>query len=147
MTQAKTFRELSADEFFEIAKLRSEVFFVEQRIPIPDFDDADRAPDTVHWWLEDSAGLSAYARSVVLPEPEAGATRSLGRVAVRVDRRGEGLAQKVVAAILESYPGEPFVIHAQSYVVGLYERLGFNVIGPEFLEAEIPHRTMRRGVA
>jgi ElaA protein len=36
------------------------------------------------------------------------------------------------------------VLDAQSYLVGWYERFGFAVTGPEFLEDGIPHTPMRR---
>ena len=142
--QVKPFRELSTDEFFEIAQLRELVFHLEQRIEVADFDGLDRAGDTRHWWIAEPEGLVAYARSVRLPKPEHGAVASFGRVAVRSNRRGEGLAARLVAAILEQFRDEPVVIHAQSEVVGLYERFGFRAIGEEFMEAGIRHRSMLR---
>ena len=35
-------------------------------------------------------------------------------------------------------------LHAQTWTIGFYEKLGFAAEGPEFLEAEIPHRRMVR---
>lgn len=141
--QVRAFGELSVDEFFEIARLRDLVFHVEQRIDVEDLDDLDRAPGTRHWWLSEGDGaVVAYARSVRLQEPEHGATASLGRVAVRADRRGRGLAGRLIAAILEQFSGEPVVIHSQSAVIPLYEGFGFRPVGEEFPEAGIPHRSM-----
>ncbi len=140
----KPWTQLTADEFFEIAKLRSEVFFVEQRIDVPDFDDADRDPKTLHWWISDERGCAAYLRSLQLPAPEHGARSSFGRVAVRSDRRGEGLGRALVAATVDRFGNEPMVIHSQSYIVPLYTGFGFEPLGPEFFEAGIAHRTMVR---
>lgn len=142
--ESRSFAELTVDEFFGIARLRNEVFYVEQRVDVPDFDDLDRCGATRHWWIPDEEGVAAYARSVRLPRPEHGATASFGRVAVRVDRRGEGLAAALVAAILDAVGAEPVVIHSQSPVMGLYERFGFVPVGDEFIEGGIPHRTMIR---
>ena len=142
--QVRNWEELTRDEFFGIVSLRSEVFFVEQRIDIPDLDDLDRHPETLHWWIPDETGCAGYLRTVLLGEPELGATRSLGRVAVRADRRGEGLARALVAAVLGRFGGQPIVIHSQSHVVPLYREFGFEPAGSEYLEAGIPHTRMRR---
>lgn len=59
----KHFSELSAEELFEIYKLRVSVFVVEQNCPYQEVDDADRV--AYHLWLKDEDGIEAYAR--VLP--------------------------------------------------------------------------------
>ena len=59
----KHFSELSAEELFEIYKLRVSVFIVEQSCPYQDIDDADKS--AYHVWLRDEDGIEAYAR--VLP--------------------------------------------------------------------------------
>ena len=42
-------------------------------------------------------------------------------------------------------PEQPEIeLHAQTWTIGFYEKLGFVAEGPEFLEAEIPHRRMVR---
>jgi len=142
--QVRSWEELTKDEFYEIVSLRSEVFFVEQRIDIPDLDSLDRHPGTIHWWIPDDAGCAAYLRTVELDEPDMGATRSFGRVAVRFNRRGEGLARRLIAAVLERFGGQPIVIHSQSRVAELYRRFGFEPVGREYPEAGIPHLRMRR---
>ena len=142
--QIRTWARLTADEFFEIARLRSEVFFLEQGVDVPDFDDMDRHPQTLHWWLPDDQGCAAYLRTVVLEEPELGATRSFGRVAVRRDRRREGLGTGLVTAVLDWCWNERLVIHSQTYVAPLYQRLGFERRGPEYREAGLPHVLMVR---
>ena len=142
--RVRSWEELTRDEFFEIVSLRSEVFFMEQRIDVRDLDDLDRQPGTLHWWVPDETGCAGYLRTVLLDEPELGTTLSFGRVAVRADRRGEGLARSLVAAVLERFGGQPIVIHSQSHVVPLYRGLGFEPVGPEYPEAGIPHTRMRR---
>ena len=144
MIQVKAWEELTKDELFEIVCLRSEVFFVEQRADTPDFDAFDRDPRTRHWWVPDVGGCAAYLRTVELDEPELGVSQSFGRVAVRADRRGEGLARRLIAAALGRLGKKPFVIHAQSYVVPLYQDFGFTTVGEEYLEAGIPHLRMLR---
>lgn len=140
----KPWNTMTADEFFGIVRLRTEVFFVEQRIDEPDFDDADRAPTTLHYWIADERGAAAYLRVVELATPQEGARRSFGRVAVRADRRGEGLARALIDEVIAQFGAEPMVIHAQEYVVGLYVDYGFSVVGERYYEAGLPHLVMHR---
>jgi ElaA protein len=44
-------------------------------------------------------------------------------------------------------PGREVVLDAQTGAVGLYERFGFAVCGPAYLEDGIEHVPMRRPVA
>ena len=88
----KHFSELSADELFELYKLRVSVFVVEQKCPYQEVDDADRA--AYHVWLKDENGIEAYAR--VLPQGAVFPTASIGRV-IAVKRRC-GLGSKIVEA-------------------------------------------------
>lgn len=142
--QCKTWAELTKDEFFEIARLRCEVFFVEQRVDEQDFDATDRHPETQHLFVMDDDGCAAYLRAYPLAVPEEGATASFGRVAVRADRRGEGLAKLLIAPVLERFGGQRMAIHSQEYVQSLYAPFGFAPVGETYTEAGIPHRMMVR---
>ncbi|RMB62240.1 GNAT family N-acetyltransferase [Tessaracoccus antarcticus] len=141
---ARRWSEMSRDEVFEMMLLRTEVFFVEQRIDEQDFDAADRDDRTLHLWIADDDGIAAYLRVAALGVPEFGADRTFGRVAVRINRRGGGLARRLVREVVERCGHAPLTIHAQTYVVRLYEDFGFTVVGEPFVEAGLPHRTMVR---
>ncbi|MDO4784742.1 MAG: GNAT family N-acetyltransferase [Propionibacteriaceae bacterium] len=140
----KAWSDLTRDEFFGIVRLRTEVFYLEQRITAPDFGEADRDERTRHLWIADPRGCAAYLRVVCLDGPQHGARRSFGRVAVRADRRGEGLARRLVARVLADYGDEILLIHSQQYVAGLYREFGFEAVGEPFDEAGLPHVTMVR---
>jgi ElaA protein len=141
----KTWPELSTDELFAFLRLRTAVFFVEQRVDEEELDDRDPDPRTEHLWIEDDRGVAAYLRVVLLDEPEyRGARRLPGRVVVRADRRGEGLAKRLLAHVIELHGNEPLLLHSQSYVAPLYESLGFVPFGEEYIEAGIPHISMYR---
>lgn len=142
--RVESWETLTKDEFFEIARLRCEVFFVEQRVDVQDFDETDRDPHTRHVFVLDDEGCAAYLREYPLAEPEHGATRSFGRVAVRADRRGEGLANRLIEPVIEQWGSETMILHSQSYITGLYERFGFEIFGEPYEEAGIPHRLMLR---
>ncbi len=127
--------------------LRTEVFYVEQRSDEQDFDAADRDGRTLHLWIRDDSGFAAYLRVRDLDEADEGAHRTFGRVAVRADRRHEGLARQLIEEVLERFGHEPLTIHSQQYIVGLYEEFGFRVVGEIFMEAGIEHLTMVRPVS
>lgn len=143
----KRWSEMSRDDVFEMVLLRTQVFFVEQQIDEQDFDDADRDERTIHMWIEDQRGTAAYLRVRKLDEADEGAHRTFGRVAVRQDRRHQGLARKLVRDVVSRFGNESLTIHSQEYVVRLYEEFGFAVVGEKFVEAGLPHRTMTRAAS
>ena len=137
----KTFQELTADELYELLRLRAEVFVVEQTCVYQDLDGKDQA--ALHLLLREGETRQAYAR--VLPAGTAFPTAGLGRVCTR--SRGRGLGRAVVAAGIraarEKLGAEEITIEAQSYVRGLYESFGFRQSSEEFLEDGIPHIQMK----
>jgi ElaA protein len=143
--EVKSWSELSIDELYAIVRIRCEVFYVEQRIDEQEFDDRDREPATRHYWIADEAGVAAYLRTIVDPEPGyRDARHSFGRVVVRGDRRGEGLAQKLIHAVLERHEGGALFLHAQEYIAPLYRKYGFESAGEPYVEAGLPHVMMYR---
>ena len=130
-----------------MAVLRSEVFFLEQKIDEEEFDAADRDPTTIHLWVADDEGMAAYLRIVHNPDHAAshdGVADSLGRMVVRKSARGRGLAQVLMARALEIAGDKPLYLHAQDYVTSLYAKFGFERRGELFQEAGIPHVLMVR---
>ena len=130
-----------------MAVLRSEVFFLEQKIDEEEFDTADRDPTTLHLWISDDEGMAAYLRIVHNPAQAVshdGIADSLGRMVVRKSARGRGLAQVLMARALEIAGDKPLYLHAQDYVTSLYAKFGFKRRGELFQEAGIPHVVMVR---
>ncbi|HNV71089.1 MAG TPA: GNAT family N-acetyltransferase [Candidatus Ozemobacteraceae bacterium] len=77
--------------------------------------------------------------------PECGEELMIGRVAVRKPFRRLGIAGKMTNWLIDwarSGGYQRVRLHAQSYIVRLYARLGFVTHGAEFLEAGIPHQEM-----
>lgn len=142
----KSWGELSLDELYDFLKLRTDVFFLEQRIDEEELDHRDREKTTKHLWIADAAGTAAYLRVLVDPVPShLDARHLLGRVVVRVDRRGEGLARALIDQVMQRHGHHSMVLHAQQYTARLYERFGFASFGEPYLEAGIPHISMYRG--
>jgi ElaA protein len=144
--QVRTWNQLSTAELYSILKLRTDVFFLEQQITEEELDYRDLEPTTVHLWLPDEDGtIVAYLRVIEDAEPEYLDARHLpGRVVVHPDHRGAGLARVLLAEVIDRFGDRALLLHAQSYIVPLYAAFGFELVGPEFEEAGIAHRTMYR---
>jgi len=130
--------EIELATLYAILRLRAQVFVVEQACAYLDPDGSDLLPNTVHWWWEDDDGvIDAYLRVV---DDERG--RRIGRVVTAEAARHKGRAAALIDKAIAEIDG-PCVLDAQSYLVGWYERIGFEVTGPEYIEDGIPHTPMR----
>jgi ElaA protein len=137
--------ELTTTELYSLLKLRTDVFFVEQRIDEEELDWRDTEPATEHLYIADATGTAAYLRVLFDESPEhLDAHLVVGRVVVRADRRGEGLAKALMDEVLRLHAGEPLLLHAQEYIAPLYARAGFEAFGEPYLEAGIRHVSMYR---
>jgi len=141
----KYWADLSTTELYAILKLRTDVFFIEQKIDEEELDWRDTEPETEHFWLMDDAGVASYLRVIVDAEPEhLDARRLIGRVVTRADRRGEGLSSVLLTEVIAKYGHEAMMLHAQEYIAPLYAKFGFEPFGDVFVEAGIPHLGMYR---
>jgi ElaA protein len=130
--------QLDAVTLYELLRLRTNVFVVEQRCPYPELDGRDLEPGAHHAWLEDDGRVVACIR--LLREP-AGAWR-LGRVATAPPARGRGLAARLVRHGL-ALAGRPVVADAQAHLADWYAGFGFVRAGDDFLDDDILHTPMR----
>ncbi|MET8979801.1 GNAT family N-acetyltransferase [Streptomyces sp. NPDC004539] len=124
--------------------VRKEVFVVEQGVPEELEYDADDA-GALHVLAVRDDGVPLGTGRLV-GDGEAG---HLGRLAVTREARGLGVGAALVRAIEEAARERGFTaveLHAQTHALGFYERLGYTAYGPEFPEAGIPHRAMRRSL-
>ena len=133
------FADLSPHTVYAVARLRQDVFVVEQDCPYPDLDGRDLEPGTQHVLLEDEAGVHGYARAL-----DDGERWRIGRVVLARSARGQGLADRLIETALTVCPGRDVVLDAQSPLAGWYSTFGFEVDGDEFLEDGIPHLPMRK---
>lgn len=130
--------DLSAAQLYEIWRIRDQVFMVEQACTETDVDDVDLRSDCVHAWIvADDGRLRTYARAFAV-----GDTLRIGRVATREEDRNRGLAGLVLDRLLSLANGRDVTLHAQAHLADWYASRGFEVNGPEFEEAGIPHLPM-----
>ena len=146
--ETKTWSQMSADDVFAVMKLRTDVFFLEQRITEEELDQDDKNPDTIHVWAEAQPGVAvAYVRVVRRTPPppdDLGIDLSIGRLVVDPQYRGVGLGHDLMRRALHHCGEEPVVLHAQAWVEQLYARHGFVTVGEPFDEAGIVHLRMVR---
>lgn len=120
-------------------KVRIEVFVIEQNVPVElEWDEGDEV--STHAVAYDEQG-HPVATGRLLPDGH------IGRMAVSQSLRGQGIGQQVLHALLERARQDghtELVLHAQTHAIPFYERQGFVVEGEEFIEADMPHRLMRR---
>ncbi len=137
----KHFNELTAAELFDIYKLRTAVFVVEQNCAYQEVDDADKS--AYHVWLHENGEILAYIR--VLPKGVKFDDVSIGRVISAKRRQGFGtrILNEGIKVAKEKLGADIITIEAQTYAKGFYENVGFVRISEEFLEDGIPHIRMR----
>lgn len=151
--------EIDPRTVYLLAKLRQDVFTLEQQATDPDLDGRDLDPTTTLMWLElpgqeaEAVGIPGLpvAHLRVLREAD-GAVR-IGRVAVHGAHRRSGYGRQLMGAALmhahEIAPGAEVRIDAQTYLEQWYGAMGFETVGGVFMEAGIEHVAMvlrpRRG--
>ncbi len=139
----KRFEELTLQEMYEILRLRNEVFVVEQKCPYQDIDDKDQ--NSFHLFAADGqGGIFAYLR--ILDKGQTFDEISIGRVIVREDKRGSGLAKEMLQTAIDFVEKElqehQIRIEAQAHLSAFYGGAGFQPCSEVFLEDGIPHIEM-----
>ncbi|WP_030318965.1 GNAT family N-acetyltransferase [Streptomyces sp. NRRL B-3229] len=132
--------------------VRKEVFVGEQGVPEDiEYDAYDAVALHVLAVRED--GVPLGTGRLLFGEAAAGKTGgddsvgSLGRLAVSQAARGLGVGAALVRALEDAARARGLAavdLHAQTHALGFYERLGYVAYGPEFPDAGIAHRAMRR---
>lgn len=140
----KAFQDLTVDELYNLLRLRSEVFVVEQNCVFLDQDDKDQK--CFHLLLYADEQLVGYSRLV--PAGLSYAEISIGRVITTLSARGKGLG-KVLMELSIAYCQEllgagVIRIGAQTYALKFYESLGFESDGEVYDEDGIEHIEMLR---
>jgi ElaA protein len=135
----KFFEALTVVELYELLKLRSAVFVVEQNCVFLDMDDKDQA--SLHLFAMENAIITAYCR--IVPPHVIYLEASIGRVITNPDTRRYGLGKQLMqTAIKETrrlFPNTTIKIGAQLYLKKFYEAFGFQQSGAVYLEDGIEH--------
>lgn len=140
----KAFDDLTIYELYELLKLRSEVFVVEQDCVFLDQDDKDQKCH--HLMLYEGEKLVGYSRLV--PPGVSYSEMSIGRVVTSPAGRGKGYGRILMELSIQychQIFGNGFIrIGAQTYALGFYASLGFVSDGEVYDEDGIEHIEMLR---
>lgn len=136
----KSFQELTVDELYELLRVRSEVFVVEQDCVYQDMDGDDQK--AIHLWLTLEGKIVALAR--VCPAGAHMQEISIGRVITT--ERGKGYGKHIMLHAIEAakkhFDAKQIDIEAQEYAKGFYESVGFKQSSETFMLDGIPHIRM-----
>jgi ElaA protein len=138
----KKFEEFELKDFYEIIKIREEIFIVEQACVYQECDGKDE--EAFHLVCMENGQVMAYLR--ILERGVSFDEISIGRVLVKKECRGRGLAKKLMGKAIKFIENElnesEIRISAQEYLTTFYESLGFKTVSDMYLEDEIPHVEM-----
>lgn len=122
----------------DLRRIREAVFIAEQSVP-PELEWDGYDEEAVHFLALENGYPIGTARLLL--------DGQIGRVSVLRDWRGMNIGAALMrAAITEAERRglQEQRLTAQVYATNFYERLGFEVVSEEFLEAGLPHVDMLR---
>ncbi len=130
------------DHQAELSLIRKAVFVIEQKVPQEiEYDDRDALCQ--HVLIRVDGRPAATGRIDIEKQGK------VGRVAVLSSLRQHNLGRQVMDA-LEQIARDAELpkiwFHAQTSAVGFYQKLGYKIIGSEFLEAGIVHQKMEKNI-
>lgn len=135
----KNFAQLTPFELYDLLRLRSEVFVVEQTCIFLDLDNIDQ--HCFHLIGYHQNQLIACAR--IVPPAVVYEQTSIGRVVTSIAVRGTGagkqLMQQSIDKLYSTFGNVPIKISAQFYLKTFYRSFGFHQISPVYLEDGIEH--------
>lgn len=141
----KPFEALTVNELYDLLKLRSEIFVVEQNCVYLDLDGKDKK--ALHLLGEYDGKIVAYSRLF-----DAGISfdnASIGRVVVDANYRdkkfGHDLMREAISQIKLNFDKDKITIGAQLYLKKFYESHSFVQTSEMYLEDDIEHIEMIRG--
>ncbi len=138
----KSFEELTKAEVYAVAKLRQQVFIVEQNSIYSDLDDHDQS--STHYLDVDQTGqLKVYGR---FRHTQSQSEVKIERVVLDKSARGKGLGKQLMKRmlkdILAEFPKNKIVLSAQLEVREFYASLGFIAQGTPYDDGGIDHIQM-----
>ena len=124
--------------------LRERIFCREQGVSF-EADQDGRDPEATHIVAVDQGAVIGTCRLLFR-----GPVARLGRLAVEVERRGDGIAAEILREadrVAAGAGAESIALHAQTYALPLYESAGYHEYGPTFVEEGIEHVAMEKRLA
>lgn len=128
-------------ELLDAFSVRKIVFVEEQKVPeeeeIDQFED-----DATHFVLYNEGVAVGAGRFRILD-----GIGKVERICVLKETRGTGAGKEIMLGIEEYAKGIQVLslkLNAQTQAIPFYEGLGYKVVSEEFMDAGIPHKTMKK---
>lgn len=142
-----TFREIAhgSDAYRQECALRQEVLRRPLGLNLYD-EDLNAEAAQRHYGLFDGDALRACIVAVPMPAHAV----KLRQMAVSPEMQGRGLGRKLmeqVEAELVRHGWVSATLHARATAVGFYAKLGYQVVGGEFIEVSLRHFKMEKHLA
>lgn len=131
---------ITKDDALIMAKIRTDVFLIEQQVPPEDeFDGSDIGKQHLLIYKANTPiGTIRYEIDDHIVH--------FSRIALVKDYRGHGYGKTALHALMDLLAARldpiTFTLNAQTQALGFYEKLGYKKEGDEFLDANIPHFKM-----
>ena len=136
------FEALTLFQLYEVLKFRQQIFVVEQNCVYADLDDYDK--HCYHLLGYDGEELICCSR--ILSPGLKYEHASIGRVALKKERRGNGIADELmknsIDYLYKIFGVVPVKIGAQAYLENFYSKFGFKTISEPYDEDGILHIDM-----
>lgn len=144
MVQTIWTNDLDSKTYQEALKIRYEVFVEEQNVPEElEIDVLEEQSHHVVLYQDDQPLGTARIYH------QGDGVYKIQRVAVLNTQRRHGLGAQLMQACeqkIQQLQGTKMTLGAQLQALPFYEKLGYIVEGPEFMDAGIPHRTVTKTV-
>ena len=132
---------LSKEDALIMAKIRTDVFLIEQSVPPQDeFDGSDEGQEHLLIY-KDQTPIGAIRYTF-----DEERLVHLSRICTLKQYRGFGYTKKALSFLIEMLLAKTnpliFTLGAQVQALGFYEKLGFKKVGDVYLDANIPHFKM-----
>lgn len=130
---------VSESEMDQVFKVRKIVFVEEQRVPLDREIDAFEKESTHFLGREGHQPIGASRLRIT------GNQGKLERICILSDYRGQSLGKQMIYHMEQSLKDQNITkakLNAQTHAISFYERLGYEVVSDEFIDAGIPHQTM-----
>ena len=130
--------------YSDALSVRFDVFIDEQKVP-KELEVDEFETQALHLVLYKDNQAIGTARVLDISAQ----THKIQRVAVIKEARNKGLGAAIMKEIeryLQTTDAKSLTLGAQVHAVPFYKKLGYTVVGEEFMDAGIPHLTMTKSI-
>jgi predicted GNAT family N-acyltransferase len=129
------------EELQDAFSIRKVVFVEEQKVPLEEEIDQYEDNSTHFVLYHDHLAVGAGRFRVI------DGIGKVERICVLEEARGKGAGKEIMLGIEEfakSHQVPSLKLNAQTQAIPFYEKLGYKVVSEEFMDAGIPHKTMKK---